>query len=329
MIITRSPFRYTLGGGGTDLPSYYSQYGGFVLSAAIDKYMYINVNRLVVEDFIRVKYSRTETVTQVDDIQHDIVRHTLKFLDITKALEISSQADVPAGTGLGSSSCYTVGLLSALHTLKKEHITTKQLADEACYVEIELCKKSVGKQDQFISAFGGVTAFNITQDGQVTVEENQVATATLDDLQHNTLLFYTGISRSADAILTEQSQAITKPSSPTADYLHRIKEIGYAIYDALKVGNVTQFGLLTHEHWLLKQRLSSKIANNRINELYELARENGAIGGKITGAGGGGFFVLYVEEHRQRVRQAMTKAGLQELRYNFDFDGSKVIANIK
>ncbi len=328
MIITRTPLRYTIGGGGTDLPAYYTQHGGFVVSAAIDKYMYISVNRLIVEDLIRLKYSKSESAVTPDAIEHDIVRNTLKLVGIEKAIEISSQADVPGGTGLGSSSSYAVGLLTALHALQRKHISTQDLAELACHVEIDLCKKPIGKQDQYIAAHGGVTAFHIAPDGKVRVEEGVLQQSVLDVLEHNTLLFYTGMTRSADNILGEQKIALSKSASATGEYLHQIKEIGYRIFEALKTGNVTDFGLLTHEHWLVKQRLSTKISDPRINDLYQLARDNGALGGKITGAGGGGFLVVYVEEHRQKVRKALEGAGLRELRYRLDFDGSKVIANI-
>ncbi|MFH1562485.1 MAG: galactokinase, partial [Nitrospirota bacterium] len=195
MIITRTPFRITLGGGGTDLPAYYSQYGGFIFAGAINKYMFINLNRPVVDDLVRVKYSRSETVEHRDELQHEIAREALKIVGIEKGVEIISMADVPAGTGLGSSSCYAVGVLNALHTMKREYIPLQDLAEEVCHLELDILQKPIGKQDQYMAAYGGLTVLEIAKDGKVEVRAANVSETVIDDLQRNMLAFYTGTSR--------------------------------------------------------------------------------------------------------------------------------------
>ena len=327
MIITRTPFRVPLGGGGTDLPSYYSKYGGFIFSAAIDKYMFININQPIVDDLIRVKYSRSETISSVAEVRHDIVREALKLLGFKGGIEIVSMADVPAGTGMGSSGSYTVGLLSGLHTLKRDSLKLQELAEEACRIEIDILGKPVGKHDQYIAAFGGLTCLEIEKDGTVRVSNPQISHATIDELEKNILLFYTGISRNANEILLSQSKAAEKEDTLVVDSLHRIKEIGYQIREAFEEGNLARFGYLLDKHWQTKRNLSGKIADARIQTLYEKAKENGAIGGKIMGAGGGGFFMFYCEEHRTLLRKAMAGEGLREMRFRFDFEGTKVLLN--
>jgi len=328
MIISRTPFRVTLGGGGTDLPSYYSRYGGFILAAALNKYMFINLNRPIVDTLVRVKYSKSEIVSHRDQIQHDIAREALRLMDIEDAIEIISMADVPAGTGLGSSSCYAVGLLNALHTMKRQPICFQELAEEAIHLEIDVLGKPVGKQDQYMAAFGGLTVLEIARDGKVTVSAASVSNATLDDLQRNVLLFYTGCERSSFDILSEQSNAVTAHHAPVVDSLHRIKEMGYRIKEFIEIGDLTSFGLLLDEHWQAKKKLSSRISNPKFDRIYELAKENGALGGKISGAGGGGFFLFYVENRHSNLRRAMQEAGLREMRYRFDFEGTKVLVNV-
>ena len=328
MIITRTPFRVPLGGGGTDLPSYYSKYGGFILSAAIDKYMFISLNQPIVDDLIRVKYSKSETISSVDEVQHEIVREALKLLGFKKAIEIVSMADVPAGTGLGSSGAYTIGLLNALHTLRRDSLTLQDLAEEACKIEIDILGKPIGKHDQYLAAFGGITCLEIEKDGKVEVCNGQISHATIDELEKNIFLFFTGISREANEILSSQSKAVAEEDSRVVDTLHRIKEIGYQIKSALEEGNLAKFGYLLDKHWQTKKNLSGKISDSKIDRLYEKAKENGAIGGKIMGAGGGGFFMFYCEEHRNRMRKAMAEEGLREMRFRFDFEGTKVLINL-
>jgi len=327
MIITRTPFRVTLGGGGTDLPSYYSKYGGFVCAAGINKYMFINLNRPVVDDLVRVKYTKSEMVRHRDEVQHEIAREAMKMTGIENALEIVSMADVPAGTGLGSSSCYAVGLLNALHTMKREHIPLRELAEEACHLEIELLEKPIGKQDQYMAAFGGLTALEIGKDGKVDIRKINISETTIDDLNRNMLMFYTNTSRSAAEILSEQSKGAKEEKKNVIDSMHYIKEIGYRILEAMESGNPTNVGILFDEHWRYKKRISPKISNPHFDEMYGIAKEKGALGGKISGAGGGGFFVFYVEQGHTGFREVMKKLGLREMRYGFDWEGTKVLVN--
>lgn len=328
MIITRTPMRITLGGGGTDLPSYYSKYGGALVSTAINKYMFIYVNRPIVDDLIRLKYSRSEVVESVDQVQHEIAREAMRMMGIEKALEIISMADVPAGTGLGTSSCYAVGLLNALHTLKREHIPLQELAEEACDLELNKLGKPIGKQDQYMATFGGVTVLDIDKNGVVDVRKANVSDETIDDLNRNLLMFYTHTSRSADEILSEQSRGAKEEKKNVVESMHAIKEIGYKILGALESGNLTEVGLLLDDHWQHKKRISSKMSNPRFNEIYEIAKENGALGGKISGAGGGGFFAFYIEDNHRKLRESMKKIGLREMRYRVDFEGTKVLVNL-
>ncbi|MEK7702480.1 MAG: galactokinase [Nitrospirota bacterium] len=327
MIITRTPFRFTLGGGGTDIPSYYEKHGGFVFAAGINKYMYINVNRPIVDDMIRVKYSLSEAVERIDELKHDIARESMRIMGVENALEIISMADVPAGTGLGSSSCYAVGLLHALHTLKREPIPLHDLAEKGCQIEIELLGKPIGKQDQYMAAFGGLTVLDIDKDGTVHVRKANVSETTIDDLNRNILMFYTHTTRSADAILSEQSQGAREEKTDVIASMHYIKELGYKILEAAESGNVTKIGLMFDQHWEHKKRISKKMSNASYDQIYDTAKKNGALGGKISGAGGGGFFVFYVEEKQTRFREEMQKMGLREMRYRFDFEGTKVLAN--
>jgi len=327
MIITRTPFRIPLGGGGTDLPSYYSKFGGFIFSAAIDKNMFIYINRPIVDDFVRVKYSVSETVESVDMVKHELVREACRLHGIKNAIEVISMADVPAGTGLGSSSCYIVGLLNGIHTMKKEYICVQDLAEEACHIEIEVLGKPIGKQDQYLAAFGGLTVLDIDKKGTVKVRRAKVTNDTIVEFERNVLLFYTGVSRSSSDILSQQSKAAARNEKEVVENMHRIKEIGYQVLDAIESGDLTKFGHLLHEHWISKKRISNKMANSRMNKVYDVARRNGALGGKIMGAGGGGFFMFYVENNHPNFRHAMYEQGLREMRYRIDFEGTKVIAN--
>jgi D-glycero-alpha-D-manno-heptose-7-phosphate kinase len=327
MIITRTPFRFTLGGGGTDLPAYYEKYGGFIFAAGINKYMFININRPIVDDLIRIKYSKSETVVHRNEVQHEIAREAMRMTGFENALEIASMADVPAGTGLGSSSCYAVGLLNALHTLKREYIPLQQLAEEACQLEIDCLKKPIGKQDQYMAAFGGLTVLSIDKEGNVQVKNPNISAATIDDLNRNLLMFYTNTSRRANDILTEQSQAAKEDKKEVVDNMHYIKEIGYKILEAVESGNISRIGLLFDKHWQFKRRISNKMSNNELEHIYQVGKENGALGGKISGAGGGGFFLFYVEDQQANFRTKMKELGLREMRYHFDFEGTKVLVN--
>jgi D-glycero-alpha-D-manno-heptose-7-phosphate kinase len=325
MIITRSPLRISLGGGGTDLPSYYEKYGGFLVAAAIDKFVYINIHRRFVEGFL-LKYSRLEEVTSIDEIRHPIIRETLKHLAVSaKNLEITSMADIPAGTGLGSSGSFTTALLKALNALSRNFVHPHDLAEEACEIEIGRLGEPIGKQDQFIAAYGGITAFTFHPDGRVEARKAAVSSDTIHDLEDNLLLFFTGYSRSASQILSDQKSRSEMADPTMIENLHKTKELGYKSLACLESGDTAGFAALMHEHWIGKRARSAGMSNNRVDEWYDLAIRNGAIGGKLIGAGGGGFLMFYASD-RARLRTAMREAGLQEVRFRFDFEGTKILA---
>jgi D-glycero-alpha-D-manno-heptose-7-phosphate kinase len=328
MIITRTPFRVTLGGGGTDLPSFYQDHGGFILAAAIDKYMFLNVNAPIVDDKIRVRYTGSEMVDHVDDVKHTLAREALRHFGIASGIEIVSIADIPAGTGLGSSSSYLVGLLNALHTLLQDQATPQKLAEEACLIELDVLKKPIGKQDQYMAAFGGLTTLDIDPAGRVCVTRLDLDMDLVESLEHNILMFYTNEMRDATTILKKQDESARIKDQTVIKSLHEIKDIGLEISDAIAKGNLRRFGELLDIHWQSKKRLAEGISNPQIDAWYELARKNGAIGGKISGAGGGGFLMLYCEDNKARLREVMRGAGLRELKFRFDFEGSKVVFDV-
>ena len=325
MIITRSPLRISLGGGGTDLPSYYQQHTGFLIAAAIDKYVCITLHHTFVPDLI-IKYSRLERVRTVDEVQHPIIRESLKATGMDPAgLEITSMADIPAGTGLGSSGSFTTALLKALHTWKKNLIHPRELAEQACHIELERLKEPIGKQDQYIAAYGGLTCFQFLPTGEVNAWPLQVSNETLYNLEDNLLLFFTGYSRSASNILREQDVKSKESDQSMVANLHFVKELGYQSKEALEVGDLTKFGELMNVHWEHKKKRSGAMSNNHINQWYDLARENASpIGGKLIGAGGGGFLMFYAEDKR-RLRHVLADAGLREVRFRFDFEGTKTV----
>lgn len=344
MILVRTPFRLPLGGGGTDLPSYYKNYEGSLLTAAINKYMYININKPAIVDKIKVSYNKVEIVEpgNVDSIQHDIVRETLKYFKINYPLEIFSLADLSAGTGMGSSSSYTVGLLKGLNQFTKRYISTQELAEEACKVEIELLGKPIGKQDQYAAAFGGIIQLEIDKPGKVNVIPLKLDQEVIYELENRLLMFYTNIERDANVILGEQSKKMEDGSkkmedgrwktenggSKALEAMHAIKEIGKEIKTTLINGNICEFGRLLHQHWETKKSVTTKMSNTNIDDWYELALKNGAIGGKIMGAGGGGFLLLCAENgKRKQLRTAMEGAGLRYMDFRFDWEGSKVLVN--
>jgi D-glycero-alpha-D-manno-heptose-7-phosphate kinase len=324
MIIVRSPLRISLGGGGTDLPSYYNEHGGFLIAAAIDKYVYITLHKTFVQELI-IKYSKLERVTSIDEIEHPIIRESLRFLDIqTPHLEMTSMADIPSGTGLGSSGSFTTALLKALHTLKKNLVHPNQLAEEACHIELNLLKEPIGKQDQYIAAYGGITCFKFHANGPVQAWPLKIDEDTLYNLEDNLLLFFTGYSRSASAILKEQDVKSKDKNKEMIDNLHFIKDLGFKSKEALEKGDLNEFAELMNVHWQHKKQRSAGMSNNHIDEWYELALKNGAIGGKMIGAGGGGFLMFYADD-KVKLRQAMRKAGLHEVRFRFDFAGTQVV----
>jgi D-glycero-alpha-D-manno-heptose-7-phosphate kinase len=329
MIISRAPVRLTLGGGGTDLKSYYSKYGGFLIAAAIDKYVFISANKRFYDN-IRLSYSQTEIVDNVADIKHRIFRAALTLLDVDGGIELVSIADVPANCGLGTSSSFTVSLLNALHAYKRDFVTQKQLAEEACHIEIDVLREPIGKQDQYIAAFGGITCLTFEKDGNVLVEPLKISPETMDQLESNISLFHTGIERSASDILSDQDEKSKRDDPAIIENLHKIKEIGLETRKVLEMGKVDEFGRLLHVHWETKRKRSSKMTDPFIDECYETARKNGALGGKLIGAGGGGFFMFYCHNSdKPGLSQAMKKAGLKPMRFSFDFEGAKILINMK
>jgi len=324
MIITRSPLRITLGGGGTDLPSYYRDYEGFLIAGAINKYVYVTVTRPFTEG-VYLKYSELEHVTLVDEIKHRIIREALIMQELrTPQIEITTLADIPAGTGLGSSGSFTTALLEALCAHRRQLIHPQELAELACNIEIDRLGEPIGKQDQYIAAYGGLTCFTFHKDDSVTAVPLKVSMETLFDLEDNILLFFTGYSRSASEILQDQKNKTQSSDKEMLKNLHFVKELGYRSKEALEAGKVDQFGELMHEHWEHKKRRSGGMSNPKIDEWYELAMRNGASGGKLVGAGGGGF-LMFCAADRNKLRHAMAKAGLEEVRFGFDFEGTKVV----
>lgn len=324
MIIARSPLRVTLGGGGTDLPSYYKDHGGFLVSAAIDKYVYVNVSRPFIEG-IFLKYSKYECVKRISEIEHPIIREALALMDFrTPQIEITTVADIPAGTGLGSSGSFTTALVKALYAHRRRHVHQEELAELACHIEIDLLHEPIGKQDQYIAAFGGITCFDFHGDEKVVASPLSSNMDTMFDLEDNLLLFFTGYSRSASNILKDQKVKTEQSNIDMLSNLHYVKEMGYRSRDALVRGDTMQFGELMHQHWEHKKRRSGGMSNPKIDEWYELGMKNGAVGGKLVGAGGGGF-LMFMAHDRNKLRHAMARAGLEEVRFKFDFEGTKVV----
>jgi D-glycero-alpha-D-manno-heptose-7-phosphate kinase len=324
VIITRAPLRITLGGGGTDLPSYYERFGGFVLSAAISKYIFIAINRTFTPDYF-LKYSALERVERAGQIEHPIIREVLLAHDVGPSVEIVSMADIPSGTGLGSSGAFTVGLLHAVYAFHRDHVTAGDLAGEACAIEIDRLRRPVGKQDQYVAAFGGVKCLDFKPGGQVAVSPLAMPMDTLHDLEDNLLMFFTGYSRDADRVLLEQKTRSEAGDTQMIDNLHFVRELGLRSKAALEQGDTDGFAMLMHEHWEHKKKRSTSMSNSRIDRWYQIGRDSGALGGKLVGAGAGGFLLFYARDHRA-VRQAMASEGLAEVRFAFDHDGSTVIA---
>jgi D-glycero-alpha-D-manno-heptose-7-phosphate kinase len=324
MIIARSPLRITLGGGGTDLPSYYREHEGFLVAAAIDRYVYITLHTTFV-DYLIVKYSKLESVTAVDDIQHPIIREALKMLDVPcRRLEIASMADIPAGTGLGSSGSFTTALLRALHTYQKNIVSPQAIAEQACHIEIDRLREPIGKQDQFIAAYGGISCFRFKKDDSVEAWSAQIPAETLHNLEDGLVMFFTGMARSASSILRDQDAKSKAKDSEIIDNLHYVKDIGLRSLAALEAGDLHRFGALMDEHWQHKKKRSGAMSNPAIDKWYDLAIHNGAIGGKLIGAGGGGFLLFYTED-KKRVRHVLREVGLEEVRLRFDFEGTKTV----
>jgi len=325
MIIVRSPLRITLGGGGTDLPSYYRDHEGFLIAAAIDKYVYVTVIKPF-QPGIYLKYSEIERVDRIEAVRHRIVRETLKqFAAEATQIEITTLADIPAGTGLGSSGSFTTALLRALHAHARNIIHPRELAEQACHIEIDLLREPIGRQDQYIAAFGGVTCLTFRRDGTVDAAPLTLAEDVRHNLEDNLLMFFTGYSRAASQILQDQDARTRRNDNAMIENLHCVKELGLRSKQALEAGDLIAFGELMDEHWQNKRRRSDGMSSPKIDEWYDLAVSNGAVGGKLIGAGGGGFLMFYAED-KARLRHAMRSAGLTEVRFRFDFEGTKIVA---
>jgi D-glycero-alpha-D-manno-heptose-7-phosphate kinase len=328
MLVVRTPYRIPLGGGGTDLPSYYSKYGGFLITAAISKYIYVMIGKRF-EDNIRVShYKAIEIKDQIDEIEHPVIRESLRLLNVNDSIEIVSIADIPPNTGLGSSGSFTVGLLTALHAYKNNHVSPQEIAEEACKIEIGILKRAGGKQDQYIAAFGGIICLSIGKNGNVEVTRPAISKDTIADFESHILYFYSGVKRDAPEVQRSQDDATKRDEVQVIEALHQIKEIGKESKLALEKGDICRFGRLLDQHWQVKKQLSSEITTTYIDKIYNMAIENGALGGKIMGAGGGGFFMFCCEdEARERVCQALQAEGLQEFEFKMNSTGSTIIAN--
>ncbi len=325
MIITRAPLRITFGGGGTDLPSYYRKFGGELIAAGIDKYIYITLHKIFPVEYI-IKYSQFERVTDINEIRHPIIKEVLKHFKVEPRLEIASHADIPDGTGLGSSSTFTVALLKALSYYSRQLLLPEHLAELACDVEINRIGSPIGKQDQYAAAFGGITCFKFNKDDSVQIEPLQISNETLHSLEDDLLLFFTGYSRSASSILSDQKKKSEAMDEEMLANLHFTKELGAESRKALEGNNLKEFARLMHVHWENKKKRSSGMSKSEINRFYDVAMDNGALGGKLIGAGAGGFLMFYTKDH-DLLRKAMARENLEEVRFKFDFEGAKVISS--
>jgi D-glycero-alpha-D-manno-heptose-7-phosphate kinase len=330
MIVSRTPFRITLGGGGTDLPSFYEKHGGYILAMGIDKYMYVALNVPCADRKVRLHYTQSEVVDRVADLKHELAREALLAHGIQDGIEIASLADLPAGTGLGSSSCYLVGLLNSIRAYCGRPAHFEELAAEACRIELDVLKKPIGKQDQYMAAAGGVTELRIEPSGKVTVSRIALPDHAIDEFTANAHLYYTNVQRNATDILSEQTRSLRAGKGAVEENLLKIRDIGYRIGDAIREGDFDRFGTLTHEHWLAKKELSPAVTVSQAERLYDHVRaEYGVLGGKIAGAGGGGFFMLYCpQKDSRRLTKFMKEQGMTRLSYRAEFEGSRVITNV-
>jgi D-glycero-alpha-D-manno-heptose-7-phosphate kinase len=333
VIVTRTPFRVTLGGGGTDLPSYYASHGGFIFAMGLDKYMYVVVNRPTVGRKIRLHYSQSEVVDRVGDLRHELAREALRAHGIEDAFEVASIADLPAGTGLGSSSCYLVGLLNALHHDRRDYVPLQSLAEEACHIELEILKEPIGKQDQYMATYGGLTVLDIARDGKVKVRQLRPSSADIAELVAHTHIYYTGSERDAREVLHDQNVAMKSKENVdharVADSLHRIKDLGYRILEAIEQNNFDRWGEMLDEHWQNKKRMSNKISFSAVDEIYDEVRKRfHVLGGKIIGAGGGGFLMLYCATNHSELERFMAERGMPRMHYTIEPEGTKVVAQM-
>lgn len=333
MIITRTPFRITLGGGGTDLPSYYEKHGGFILAMGIDKYMYLMLHPPTLDTLVRLQYSQSESVFHASELRHDLAREALIFMGVENKIEISSLADLPSGTGLGSSSSYLVGLLMALSHYKRDYVNLKELAEMACHIELDVLKKRVGKQDQYMAAYGGLTALDIGKDGKVNVSVISKGSSSIAEFVANTHMYYTGFRRDAVEVLQDQDKAMQEENTDrrveVEESLHRIKELGYKILAALQEDNYDEWGRLLDEHWRYKKQLSPRVSLTKVNQIYDEVRANyNVLGGKISGAGGGGFLMLYCTHGHRQLEEFMNSQHMPRLHYTVEPQGARVLANL-
>jgi D-glycero-alpha-D-manno-heptose-7-phosphate kinase len=334
MILTRTPFRVTLGGGGTDLPSYYRNHGGFVFAAAVDKHMYVMLNPPTIDRKLRLHYSHSEVADHVSGLQHELAREALRLHGIEDKMEVSSMADLPAGTGLGSSGSYLIGLLNALHQYWRDPIAPQAHAEEACHIELDVLKKPIGKQDQYIASFGGLTALEIAKDGKIDVSTVELSIGARAALVANTHIYYTGVRRNALEILADQNGAMKKAAlmqqrSRVTDSMHAIKDLGYRIMKAIRNEDFDRWGELLEEHWHNKRQLSAKVSLARVDELYDCVKKDySVLGGKIIGAGGGGFLMLYCPRRHEQLEEFMTSHGMPRLHYSIQLEGSRVVVDL-
>lgn len=324
MIISRAPVRISMGGGGTDLASYYSRFGGFLMATAINKFVHILLNKRF-ESSIRLSYSKTEIVDNIEDIEHNIFREALKYFNIHKHIELVSMADVPSNCGLGTSSTFTVALLNALFAFKRNYVSLSKLAETACHIEIDVLKEPIGKQDQYVAAYGGFNAYYFNQDGTVDIEPINISDGALMELQSNLFLFYLSKSRFASNVLKDQNTKVIENDSQIIERLHKIKEIGFYTKKVFEAGKIDEFGELLNEHWKVKKGLSNKISDSTIDEIYDVALKNGALGGKVVGAGGGGFLLFYCSQNKIKFLEAMEKLNLKPTWFTFEKEGAKKI----
>ncbi|NMC08689.1 MAG: hypothetical protein GYA24_25995 [Candidatus Lokiarchaeota archaeon] len=327
MILTRTPLRISLGGGGTDLPFYCQKFGASLVYGAINKYMYITVSRRLQKD-IKLNYSKTEVVDRVDAIEHPLIKEALKHVGIPNDIEIHSVSDIPSGTGLGSSSAFLVGLLNALYYSRGVKLSSYELAEIASSILMDRLGEPCGKQDQYASSFGNICHLHIDPSGKTTITPVRIMHDVLARLEANLVLFYTGFTRNASEVLLSQKEA-AEHSRPDAGEqyacFHEIKRIGEESLKCLESGDLTRFGEYMDEHWQLKKRTTGLMTNDRLDSYYELARSKGALGGKIVGAGGGGFLMLYIEAGHDGLREIMRAKGLIEVPFKFDFEGTRVV----
>jgi D-glycero-alpha-D-manno-heptose-7-phosphate kinase len=333
VIVTRTPFRVTLGGGGTDLPSYYTGNGGFIFAMGLDKYMYVVVNRPTVGRKVRLHYSQSEVVDHVSELRHELAREGLRAHGIEDSFEVASIADLPAGTGLGSSSCYLVGLLNALHHDRRDYVPLQSLAEEACHIELDILRQPIGKQDQYMATYGGLTVLEIARDGKVVVRQLRPSSSDIAELVAHTHIYYTGAQRDAREVLHDQNTAMQSTGNVdharVAESLHRIKDLGRRILEAIEASNFDRWGELLDEHWQSKKKLSGKISFRAVDEIYEEVRERfGVLGGKIIGAGGGGFLMLYCPRQHAALERFMMERGMPRMHYTVEPEGTKVVAQM-